>query len=261
MTTGKAKVCVFSGLTPPEGTGTAQTVVLLWRGHGVIRRIAGMVIRPRATLVELVQRPVWWDTWLVILGIWAACGTLLLASSVGQQALVDERVRVIEALGGAVSDDQYAALLAHPPRWVYVVSGSRLLLTPGLTLAVAAALWLVARYDGAAPSFAQALAVTVHASVVLLIGQVIATPLHYVREALTSPLNLAAILPLMEAGSVQARFFGTLDLFVLWWTGLLAMGLSVLTRQRTGRYALGITALYFGFAGVVAVSLAMLGGS
>jgi hypothetical protein len=71
---------------------------------------------------------------------------------------------------------------------------------------------------------------------------------------------MAALLPLMEDGSLQARFFGTLDLFVLWWTALLAVGLSVLTRHRTARYALRITAVYLCFAGVVAASLAMLEG-
>jgi hypothetical protein len=217
-----------------------------------------MVIHPRATFVELAERPVWWDTWLIILGIWAVCGTLLLGSRIGDQALVDERERVIEALGGTVTDTQHAALLAQPPRWVYFTSGSRLLLTPGVTVAVAVGLWLAARYDGAKPTFAQALSTTVHASVVLLLGQLIATPVHYVRESLTSPINMAALLPLMEEGSLQARFFGTLDLFVLWWTALLAVGLSVLTRLRTARYALRITAVYFCVAGVVAASLAML---
>ena len=47
----------------------------------------------------------------------------------------------------------------------------------------------------------QALSIVVHATVVLLIGQVIVTPLHYVRESLTSPLNLAAALPAMDDGA------------------------------------------------------------
>ena len=71
----------------------------------------------------------------------------------------------------------------------------------------------------AAPPVSQALAIVVHATVVLLIGQVIVTPLHYVRESLTSPLNLAAVLPLMDDGTLPARFFGSLDIFVLWWCG------------------------------------------
>jgi hypothetical protein len=85
------------------------------------------------------------------------------------------------------------------------------------------------------------------------VGQLIATPLHYVRESLTSPLNLAAVLPLMEAGTAPTRFAGTLDLFALWWAVLLAMGLSVLTGRQTSRYLWSIAALYVVFAAVVAV--------
>ena len=43
----------------------------------------------------------------------AVCGGLLLSTPVGRQALVDERVRVIEALGGRVDDAAYAALQAQ----------------------------------------------------------------------------------------------------------------------------------------------------
>ena len=49
----------------------------------------------------------------------------------------------------------------------------------------------LARLDGASVPYATALAIAVHASVVLALQQIVATPLHYVRESLTSPTNLA----------------------------------------------------------------------
>jgi hypothetical protein len=227
----------------------------------VIWRIAGVVWRPRATLVALVRQPTWVATWLLILIVWAICGAWLLSSDVGRQALVDERVRVAEVFGGSVTDEEYAALLATPPWWVYFTSGGRLLLTPDVTLLIAAALWAVARLDGASVTLSQSLSVAVHASIVLLLGQLIATPIHYVRESLTSPLNLAAVLPLMEEGTMPARFFGTLDLFAIWWAAVLAVGLSVLTRRRTSRYLVPLAGLYIGFAGLMAAVIAVTGGA
>ncbi len=227
----------------------------------MIRRIAGVVTRPRASLAELVHQKTWAPTWLFILIVWAVCGGWLLSTEVGQQALVDERVRVVESFGGTVTDGDYAALLARPPWWVYFTSGGRLLLTPEITLLVAAAVWAVARFDGAPATFVQGLTVAVHATLVLLIGQIVATPLHYVRESLTSPLNMAAILPLMEEGTAPARFFGSLDLFAIWWAAVLAVGLSVLTRRPTGRYGLLMTALLVGFAGVMTAIMAVTSGS
>lgn len=220
-----------------------------------------MVLRPRATLAAVVDRPAWVATWAVILVAWGLCGGWLLATDVGQQALVDERVRVVEGLGGSISDAEYAALQRNPPWWVYFASGGRALLAPPVTLAVALALAGAARSEGAKASWAQALSVAVHASVVLALGQLIATPFHYVRESLTSPLNLAAFLPLMEEGSVPSRFFGTVDVFSVWWAGLLAVGLSRLTSRRTSRYIWPILAVYLGFAAIVAVVTVVAGGS
>ena len=227
----------------------------------MIRRIAGVVLRPRATLATLVRQPTWVATWLLILAVWAICGAWLLTTDVGQQALVDERVRVVEVFGGTVTDAEYAALLSNPPWWVYFTSGGRLLLTPEITLLIAVALWIVARFDGAAVTFTQALAIAVHASIVLVVGQLVATPIHYVRESLTSPLNLAAVLPLMEEGTAPARFFGTLDFFAIWFACVLAVGLSVLTSRRTSRYLVPLAGLYMVFAGVMAVIIAARGGT
>lgn len=220
-----------------------------------------MILRPRSTLAALVQQPHCLDTWILILVVVAACGAGLLATEVGQQALVDERVRVIETFGGRVNDAEYAALLAKPPRWVYLASGGRLLLMPVVTVLVAAVCWLVARADGAPATFKQALAVVVHASIVLAIGQVVATPLNYIRESLTSPLNLAAVLPLMEAGTTPARFFGAMDVFALWWMALIAIGLAALTRRRVRRYAGSLAAVYVGFAAIMAAVIAAVGGA
>lgn len=226
----------------------------------MIGRLLGGVLRPRATFASLVQTPTWLPAWLIVLSIWALCGGWLLSTDVGQQALVDERVRSVETFGGQVSDAEYSALQASPPWWVYFTSGSRMLLMPLTTLLVAALLVVSARAAGTKATLSQALAITVHASVALLIGQVIATPLHYVRESLTSPLNLAAVLPLMDEGTLPARFFGTIDVFAVWWAGLLAVGLAALTGQRARHYAWRIAALFLVFAAVTATAIVAMGG-
>jgi hypothetical protein len=211
-------------------------------------------------MAEVVQRPAWVGIWLLILILWAACGAVLLATGVGQQALIDERVRVIESFGGTLDDQTYATFQVRPPWWVYLTSGGRLLLTPVSTVLMATVVWGVAQRRQPAASFNKALAVVVHANVVLLIGQLIATPLHYVRESLTSPLNMATILPGMSAGSAAARMFGAIDLFGLWWLLLVAIGASVLTSQPTGRYFRWFGAVYLGFAAILAAVTAALGG-
>ena len=113
-----------------------------------MRRVTGVLVHPRSTMAEVVRHPAFITTWVVVLLAVAVCGGLLLSTPVGQQALVDERVRVTEALGIRVDDAAYARLQANPPLSVYLTSGGRLLLTPPVTILVAAGLLILARVDG-----------------------------------------------------------------------------------------------------------------
>jgi hypothetical protein len=199
--------------------------------------------------------------WIVVLLVVAACGSALLSTRVGRQALVDERVRVVEALGGRVDDAAYGALQADPPALVYLTSGGRLLLTPPVTLLVALGLMALAAASGARIRFVVALAIVVHASVVLVVQQVVATPLHYVRESLTSPTNVAGFLPMLEEGSWPARLLGSVDVFGLWWMWMLSVGLAAATGTPSRRFLWQLLLAYVAIAAVVATVFAVLGGS
>ena len=224
-----------------------------------MRRVTGVLFRPRATMAEVVQHPAFITTWVAVLLVVVICGGLLLSTPVGQQALVDERVRVTEAMGGRVDDAAYARLQSQPPVSIYLTSGGRLLLTPPVTIMVAAGLMLLARLHAARLTFVTALAITVHATVVLALQQVIATPVHYLYESLTSPSNVAGLLRVFEEGSVPARLFGTIDVFGLWWMWLLAVGVSAATGRPARQYVWKLLAVYVGIAAIVAGVFAVLG--
>jgi len=197
--------------------------------------------------------------WALLLALWGGAAWVLLSSPVGRQALVDERVRMTEAVGGTVSDAEYATLRAHPPYWVYLSSGGRALLFPAVTLALATGLYLWIGRRGA--GFVATLSVAVHASVALVAQQLVSTPLHFVRESLTSPFNLAALLPFFDEGSLPARFFGTVELFGLWWIWLLAAGCAALAGRRTREFIMPLTGVYVGIAALIAAFVVLTGGS
>jgi len=224
-----------------------------------MRRVTGVLLHPRATMVEVVRHPAFITTWVVVLLAVLACGGLLLSTPVGQQALIDERVRLTETLGNRVDDAEYARLQAHPPFLTYLTSGGRLLVTPELTLLVAVGLLLLARLDGVQMSYVTALAIAVHATVVLALQQILATPVHYLFESLTSPFNIASMLRLFDEGTVAARLLGAIDMFGVWWVWLMAVGLAVASGRPTGRYFGRLMALYVGVAAVVAGTIAVLG--
>ncbi len=230
---------------------------------GLLARLTGMVLRPRATLHAATRASggAVARTWLAILAIWLAAGGWLLAQPVGRQALVDEQVRVAEALGGTVDDVRYQAWQAAPPWPTYFTSGGRTLLLPLTTLLVAAGLYLWARRHAPGVRYVAALSVAVHASVVLAVQQMVAAPLHALRESLTSPFNLAALLPFFDEGSLPARVLGTVELFGLWWAVLLALGAAVLTGRQARACVGPVLGAYLGVAVAVAGVVVLMGGS
>ena len=224
-----------------------------------MRRVTGVLRHPRATMAEVVRHPAFITTWVVVLLVVAVCAGLLLSTPIGQQLLVDERVRVAEAMGGRVDDAEYARLQNDPPVSIYLTSGGRLLLTPPVTIAVALGVMALARRDGASVTFVTALAIAVHATVVLALQQVIATPLHYAYESLTNPTNLAGMLGIFDEGSWPARLLGSIDVFGLWWMWLIALGLGAATGRPARQYIARLLAVYIGVAAVVVAVFVLLG--
>jgi hypothetical protein len=73
-----------------------------------------------------------------------------------------------------------------------------------------------------------------------------------VRESVTSATNLSVFLPMLDESSFVAKFLGTIDLFLIWWVVVLAIGLGVLYRRKTGPIATGLFVVY----GIVAIIIA-----
>ena len=223
-----------------------------------MRRVVGVLMHPRQTMAEVVRDPSFITVWVVVLLVVAACGVSILFTAVGQQALVDERVRTTEMIGGRVDDAAYAEWLAHPPISAYVTSGGRLLVTPLATLVVALGLVGLAGIDGAGVSFIVALAIVVHATTVLALQQVIAVPAQLVRESLVSPTSLAMLMPAVEDGSWLARLLGMMDVFGIWWVVLIAIGLGAATGRSTMHWLVRLTAAYLAIVALVASAVAVL---
>jgi hypothetical protein len=226
-----------------------------------MRRLVGVLVRPRSTMAQIAAHPIWLLPWIGVLAVWAVSTLLLLNTDVGRQALVDEQVRRVESFGGTVDDPTYEALQKSPPLSAYFFGGGRLLLTPPVTFAVAMGLMLLARRARVPATTRQALAVSVHAMVPLALGQLAATPLHYIRESLTSPFNLAALVPLADEGTWVARLLGSIELFGLWWVWLLAVGLGAMTHTPARHHLTTMLLVYIGLAALMAAIVIMLGGS
>ncbi len=66
---------------------------------------------------------------------------------------------------------------------------------------------------------------------------------------------------MIDEGSFLGRLLGMVDLFVVWWVFVLAIGLAVLYRRRTQPIALGLFSVYAVIAVVVAAIMSRMGGA
>jgi hypothetical protein len=116
--------------------------------------------------------------------------------------------------------------------------------------------------DGTAPvTFRQSLAVAAHAGVILALRQLVAAPAGYLRESTSSATSLGSWFPGLDEASPIARFLGAIDLFVLWWIVVLAIGTAVLFQKRVRPVAGTFVGVYAGLALLLAAAMALSGGS
>jgi hypothetical protein len=142
------------------------------------------------------------------------------------------------------------------PMMRYIVPGSQLVMMPLITMVVAGILFAVFNaLLGGAASFKQVAAVVTHSGAVTLVQQLFVAPLNYARESMSSATNLGVFVPFLDEGHILARFLGTIDLFIVWWLLVLAMGLAVLYRRRTSPIFWSFMGIYVIIALVIAVAI------
>jgi len=85
--------------------------------------------------------------------------------------------------------------------------------------------------------------------------------INYFRGAVGSVATLGALLPMLPEKSFLASLLGAIDVFLIWWIVVLAMGLAVLYRRRTQPIAISLLAVYAVIAIVIAVVKSRVGGA
>jgi hypothetical protein len=221
-----------------------------------VARFFGILLSPTDTFRAVVAKPTWLVVALIVIVLTGGSQLWFQSTDVGRQATLDETVRKTEAFGLKVNDQMYETLrkgIMEPPAWRVGLSAATMIVAPLVLWAVIAGiLFLVFASTGGQATFKQVYAVIVHSSVVSAIGTVIMTPVNYFRESLSSATNLGVFLPFLPDGSFLARLAGMIDIFLVWWVMVMAIGLAVCYRKKTRNVAIGLFAVY----GVIAVAFA-----
>jgi Yip1 domain len=211
---------------------------------GLVSRFIGIITAPKATFQAVAAHPRWLGMLLLTTIILAAATTLPMTTEAGKTAALDAQVRQMENFGMQVNDEMYAQMRQRMAYSIYTTPISILVIAPIMTVIIAGILFGIFTMMGGQASFKQLFAVYVHSGAIGSLGQLFTGPLNYFRGSVSSATNLAVALPMIDEHSFIGRLFGMIDVFIIWWLVVLAIGLGVLYRRRTQPIAFTLFGLY-----------------
>jgi hypothetical protein len=220
---------------------------------GLLARVFGVFVSPRATYAAVAAHPRWFGVLAITCLVVSVGYFVLLSTEVGQQAVLDQQIQVIESFGVKLNDQAYERMEAGLENARYTTAGSQLVAFPVFMLIMAGI--LIGVFNallGGDATFKQVFAIVAHSSLITALQTMFALPLDYVRESLSSPTSLAVFAPFLEENSFMARLLGSIDLFQIWGTVSLAIGLGVLYKRRTTPIATSLFLVYFVVVAVIA---------
>jgi len=228
----------------------------------LVARFIGVIVAPQETFKSIVAHPRPLGMLIVIVVFMAATTFLFLNTEVGRSALLDQQISQMEAFGIDVSDEQIAQMEDRVGLSAYLGAGGQLVAIPLIYVILAGVLFAVFNAGmGGTASFKQLFTVVTHAGAVSVVQQAFVMPLNYVRGSLESATNLGALLPMLPEGGFLTYLLSTVDVFIIWWVFVLAIGLAVLYKRRTQSVAVTLFSIYGVIALIIATVRTFMGGS
>jgi hypothetical protein len=220
---------------------------------GLLARVIGVFVSPRATYADVAARPRWFGALALSAVVVAGGFFIFLSSEVGKQAVLDQQTQLIESFGIKLNDQAYDRMEAGIDRARYTTSIGQLIGIPLVAVIIAGImLGIFNALLGGDATFRQVFAIVAHSTLITALQQIFALPLDYVRETMSSPTSLSVFAPFLEENSFLARLLGAIDLFQIWGIVSLAIGLGVLYKRRTAPIATTMFIVYFVIVAAVA---------
>jgi hypothetical protein len=211
----------------------------------VVARFIGIITAPKATFQSVVGNPKILGMLMLTTAIVAIGASLPMTTEAGKQAALDQQVSQLESFGMQVSDEQYENMRKGMRIAPYTTAITVAIATPIVIAIVAGILFAIFNAAmGGEASYKQVYAVVTHAGVISALGQLFVGPFNYFRGSTSNPTTFGALLPMFDDASFVGKFLGMIDLFIIWWVVVLAIGLAVLYRRRTQPIAMTLFGIY-----------------
>ena len=212
-----------------------------------------MFTAPRKTFEGVVQTPRPAGLLFLVALLIALATALPQFTERGRQAALDMQIQQIEKFTGQpVSDELYSQMEGRSKYNGYFTLISVFIFTPIAALFLGAIYWAVFNaLLGGTAVFKQVLAVVTHAMIIGATGVMLGAPVQYAKGTMSStgPFNLGVLAPMLEEKSFLANFLSFIDPFRVWEILVVAIGLSVLYKRKSGNIALALMIVYALIAG------------
>ena len=228
----------------------------------LLARFIGIITAPKDTFASVVPFPKWFGMLAVTTVIVAIFTALPLTTEAGRQAAIDQQVQQMQSFGFQVRDQMYEQMEKGATRMAYTTGIGVLVVSPLMVVIISGILFAIFNAAlGGEASFKQVLAIIAHAGAISALSAIFSGTVNYFRGAMGSVANLGALLPMLPEKSFAASLLGAIDVFMIWYVVVLAMGLAVLYRRRTQPIAISLLGVYAVIAIVIAVIKSRAGGA
>lgn len=228
----------------------------------LLARVIGIITSPRDTFASVVAQPRWFGMLALTTVIIAIFSALPMTTEAGRQAALDQQVTQMKSFGITVNDQMYEQMEKGAGRLPYTTGISVLVVSPIIALIIAGILFAIFNAAlGGEASFKQVFSVLVHAGAVSALGTIFSGAINYFRGTTGSAANLGVLLPMLPENSFAGLLLGMVDIFLIWYIVVLAIGLAVLYRRRSQAIAISLLSVYAVIAIVVALVKSRVGGA
>lgn len=215
---------------------------------GLFSRAIGVITAPTATFAHIVRKPkVAGILFLVSLVVGLAQGLPQLTER-GRAAALELQVQQMERFGMTVTDEVYQQMELRSRSSLGAITTivGTMVGMPFAVVIISLLLWVVFNAIlGGTATFKHVMSVVAHSQVIPAVGAIFAAPIMYARGALTNGVaNLGALLPMLDETSYLAHVLGMIDLFMIWWVVVLAIGLATLYKKPVRSVATSLFIFY-----------------
>jgi hypothetical protein len=226
----------------------------------LVARAIGVVVSPRDTYADIAAAPRVLLAFCVVLAVLVGAQTLFTTSQLGRELMLDQSVRMVEAFGMQVNDQVYEALQRQASQpWYRAAIGGVVFLAQAAAAIAGLIMAIFNAVLGGEARYKQVLAIVVYSGFLLAAQTFFIYPMFYLKESMASPTSLAVFLPMLDDTSFLGRLVGGFDLFRLWWTVNLAIGVGVLYKRKTSPIVTSMLIVYAFIVLVVAAIGSALG--